>query len=156
MPEVEPFVAGPKEIFPFSKTSTSMEVLHDEVTHSANNIGYDSRYVPGTGILSSATFAEHFSHTSYMILDSSKSELKAFTFLVWVYPTLSGRKTLFVSKPNLLFLITHILNTYFLKQKAKHNDNEFVIEVAIQWWGVKITPAGESTEELKSFGKSID
>ena len=111
MPEVEPFVVGPKEIFPFSKTSTSMEVLHDEVTHSSNNIGYDPRYVPGTGILSSATFAEHFSHTSYMILDSSKSELKAFTFLVWVYPTLGGYKTLLVSKSKLILFHTY-LNRY--------------------------------------------
>ena len=103
MPEVEPFVVGPVGILPFSKTSTSMEVLHDAVSHSANNIGYDPRYVPGTGILSSATFAEHLSHTSYMILDTSITELKAFTFLVWVYPTLSGRKTLFVSKVNQIY-----------------------------------------------------
>ena len=119
MPEVEPFVVGPKEIFPFSKTSTSMEVLHDEVTHSSNNIGYDPRYVPGTGILSSATFAEHFSHTSYMILDSSKSELKAFTFLVWVYPTLGGYKTLLVSKSKSISFNTYLNRYRFFETESQ-------------------------------------
>ena len=44
----------------------------------------------------------------------------------------------------------------FIYQKAKHNDNEFVIEVALNWFKVKITPAGESTEELQSFGKNFN
>ena len=43
-----------------------------------------------------------------------------------------------------------------MKQKAKHNDNEFVIEVAVQFFRVKITPAGESTEEIMSFCKGFN
>ena len=48
------------------------------------------------------------------------------------------------------------IDTDFLKQKAKHNDNEFVIEVAVQFFRVKITPAGESTEEIMSFCKGFN
>jgi hypothetical protein len=98
-PELQPFVAGPKALFPLNKTSGPLDILVNEVSGNELSVGYDSLWVP-TGQLGSPFFIDQLDHQSHMDFDFSTilaETVTDFTVLLWVKPTKTTNGILFVS-----------------------------------------------------------